>query len=68
MPYGEVKSSENGIGTITFHLETGITAEEKLLCTAAAIVFVILLSQTKGLIRCTRQNCCVFSETTDLTR
>lgn len=41
MPYADIYSSEEFDGTIIFHRETGINAEEQLLCTAAAIAFVI---------------------------
>lgn len=41
LPYADIYNSGEFNGTIIFHPESGITTEEQLLCTAAAIAFVI---------------------------
>lgn len=56
MPYANINNSGEFNGTIIFHQETGITTEEKLLCTAAAIAFVIVITQCL----CNGYNCSVF--------
>ncbi|KAG4071148.1 hypothetical protein HA402_003280 [Bradysia odoriphaga] len=45
MPNADVYNSEEYDGTIIFHPETGINADEQLLCTAAAIAFKVAMKR-----------------------
>lgn len=48
MHYTDKYKSGEFSGTIIFHPETGVSTEEQLLCTAAAIAFVIFICLTQN--------------------
>lgn len=52
MPSADVYNRAEFNGKIIFHPETGITTEEQLLCTAAAIAFVIYFLFIFNIILC----------------
>ncbi|XP_037039610.1 uncharacterized protein LOC119076758 [Bradysia coprophila] len=57
MPNADVYNSEEYDGTIIFHRETGINADEQLLCTAAAIAFKVAMKRKTTMEDCAGKAC-----------